>query len=162
MVGITTIGSAVAGNIIKLTAAGKSTFYELPDNWVPEGLTAGPDGNLWFTAWLGANSDAAVAIGKITPAGAVTIFPLPEPGTGPATITSGPEHNLWFTEAPVDRIGRVGTRRQSARIPAAAQRYLARANRGRPRWQRVVHGKFQQPVRANDTRRDRSPNSLCR
>ena len=108
MVGVTTLGSAVAGNIIKMTPAGKSTYYELPGTWVPEGLTVGPDGNLWFTAWAGANSDGAVAIGQITTAGAITIFPMPEPGTGPATITSGPEHNLWFTESPVDRIGRVG------------------------------------------------------
>ncbi len=108
MVGITTLGSSVAGNIIKMTAAGKSTFYELPGTWVPEGLTTGPDGNLWFTAWVGANSDGAVAIGQITTAGAVTIFPLPEPGTGAATISGGPEHSLWFTEAPVGRIGRAG------------------------------------------------------
>jgi streptogramin lyase len=106
MVGITTLGSMVAGNIIKLAPAGTSTFYELPDTWVPEGLTAGPDGNLWFTAWEGANPDGAVAIGQITTAGAVTIFPLPERATGPATITSGPEHSLWFTESPVGRIGR--------------------------------------------------------
>jgi virginiamycin B lyase len=48
-----------------------------------------------------------VAIGQITTAGAITMFPLPEAGTGPTTITSGPEHSLWFTEAPVGRIGRV-------------------------------------------------------
>jgi len=108
MVGITALGSSVSGNIIKMTTAGKSTFYELPDTWVPEGLTAGPDGNLWFTAWVGANSDGAVAIGQITTTGAVTIFPLPEPGTSPATITSGAERNLWFAESPVGRIGRAG------------------------------------------------------
>ena len=107
IVGITTLGSTVGGNIIKMAPAGTSTFYELPNNWVPEGLTAGPDGNLWFTAWAGANSDGAVAIGQITVAGAVTMFPLPERGTGAATITNGPEHNLWFTESPVGRIGRV-------------------------------------------------------
>ena len=38
MVGITTLGSTVAGNIIRLTSAGTSTFYELPGTWVPEGL----------------------------------------------------------------------------------------------------------------------------
>jgi virginiamycin B lyase len=106
MVGITTLGSTVAGNIIRLTPAGTSTFYELPDTWVPEGLTAGPDGSLWFTAWEGANPDGAVAIAKITMAGAITIFPLPERATGSATVTSGPEHSLWFTESPVGRIGR--------------------------------------------------------
>ena len=57
---------------------------------------------------MGANSDAPWRSDKSLLAGAVTIFPLPEPGTGPATITSGPERNLWFTESPVGRIGRVG------------------------------------------------------
>ncbi|HVA39536.1 MAG TPA: hypothetical protein VNF49_02645, partial [Candidatus Binataceae bacterium] len=70
MVGITALGSAVAGNIIKMAPTGKSTFYELPSTWVPEGLTVGPDGNLWFTAWAGANPDGAVALGRITVAGA--------------------------------------------------------------------------------------------
>jgi streptogramin lyase len=107
MVGITALGSSVAGNIIKMTPAGPSTFYELPGNWVPEGLTGGPDGTLWFTAWEGANPDGAVAIGQVTTAGTITIFPLPERATGPATITSGPQHSLWFTESPVGRIGRV-------------------------------------------------------
>jgi streptogramin lyase len=107
MVGITALGSTVAGNIVKLTPAGTSTFYELPGTWVPEGLTAGPDGNLWFTAWESANPEGAVAIAQITMAGAITIFPLPERATGPATITSGPDHSLWFTESPVSRIGRV-------------------------------------------------------
>lgn len=107
MVGITALGSTVAGNIVKLTPAGTSTFYELPDAWVPEGLTAGADGNLWFTAWEAANPQGTVAIAQITLAGAITIFPLPEHATGPATITSGPDHSLWFTESPMSRIGRV-------------------------------------------------------
>jgi virginiamycin B lyase len=107
MVGITTLGSSIAGNIITMASNGKSTFYELPNTWVPEGLTIGPDGDLWFTAWESANPDGAVALGQMTLAGAITIFPLPEHATGPATITSGAEHNLWFTESPVGRIGRV-------------------------------------------------------
>ena len=107
MVGITTIGAAVAGNIIKTTPAGASTYYDLPNTWVPEGLMVGPDSNLWFTAWAGANPDGAVMIGRITPPGALTVFPLPEPGTGAATIASGPEHSLWLTESPLGRIGRV-------------------------------------------------------
>jgi streptogramin lyase len=107
MVGITAVGSAISGNIIKMTPDGRSTFYELPANWVPEGLAAGPDGNLWFTAWAGADPNGAVAIGQITTAGAITIFPMPESGTGPTAITGGPEHSVWFTEAAVGRIGRV-------------------------------------------------------
>src|SRR6185437_2200153 len=48
MVGITALGSAIAGNIIRMAPDGSSTFYELPGTWVPEGMTTGPDGNLWF------------------------------------------------------------------------------------------------------------------
>src|SRR5258708_24891127 len=92
-----------------MTAAGKSTFYELPDTWVAEGLTAGPDGNLWFTAWVGANSDAAVAIGQVTTAAANTLFPLPEPRTPPAPVTGGPEGKLWVPPAPVGRVVRART-----------------------------------------------------
>ena len=62
---------------------------------------AGPDGNLWFT------EDAGNNIGRITPAGEITEFPLPTPGSGPAGITVGPDGNLWFTEQIGNKIGRI-------------------------------------------------------
>ena len=37
----------------------------------PDGITAGPDGNLWFTEYPGSK------IGRITPGGTVTEFPVP-------------------------------------------------------------------------------------
>jgi len=107
MVGVTSSGGGIASNFIRTTPGGASTVYELPNTWVPEGLTVGSDGNLWFTAWEGAHPDGAVAIGQLTMGGAITMFPLPEHGTGPATITNGPERSLWFTESPVGRIGRI-------------------------------------------------------
>jgi streptogramin lyase len=71
----------------------------------PGGITAGPDGNLWFTG-LTLN-----AIGRITPRGTITVFPLPAstrfPYSGPADITTGPDGNLWFTETYSDKIGRI-------------------------------------------------------
>jgi streptogramin lyase len=66
----------------------------------PIGITRGPDGNLWFAE--------ANAIGRITPAGAVTEFTQGlSAGSQPVEITAGPDGNLWFTEGGTDRIGRI-------------------------------------------------------
>ena len=70
------------------------TFIEYPiptSGSVPNGITAGPDGNLWFAERLG------VKIGKITTAGVITEFPVPTFGSYPNGITAGPDGNLWFT-----------------------------------------------------------------
>jgi len=70
----------------------------------PFAITAGRDGNLWFTEFFGNR------IAQITPAGVVTEFPpLPNPAplNGPRAITVGPDGNLWFTEYYGNRIGRV-------------------------------------------------------
>jgi streptogramin lyase len=66
------------------------------------GITTGPDGNLWFAEYSGD------AIGRITPAGVVTEFPLHD-GGNPNYITTGPDGNLWFTEQGTDRIGQITT-----------------------------------------------------
>lgn len=47
------------------------------DTSFPRGMGAGPDGNIWF-AELGASK-----IGRITPKGEFTEFPLPTPNSGP-------------------------------------------------------------------------------
>src|SRR5581483_5736987 len=55
----------------------------------PNGITAGPDGNIWFTYTQG--------IGRITLPGVATSFPVTG---GAAEITAGPDGNLWFTSSP--------------------------------------------------------------
>jgi streptogramin lyase len=56
------------------------------------GITAGPDGNLWFTDFRG-------AIGRMTPAGQATEFVTGlKAGSVPNEITVGPDGNLWFTD----------------------------------------------------------------
>ena len=76
--------------IARVTPAGVITeFPVLTPDGRPEGITAGPDGNLWFCEARGAK------IGRITPAGAITEFATPHPA--PAHITVGPDGNLWFT-----------------------------------------------------------------
>ena len=58
----------------------------------PGAIAAGADGNLWFTEHIGNR------IGRITPRGAVTEFPVgPATGVGPGDIAAGPDGNLWFT-----------------------------------------------------------------
>lgn len=67
----------------------------------PSGITAGSDGNLWFTE-SGANQ-----IGRITPGGTITEFNVPTADARPAAITAGPDHALWFAETDHDQIGRI-------------------------------------------------------
>ncbi len=69
-------------------------------------LTAGPDGNVWFVD--GSN------VGKITPAGVITEYPVAT-STGAAAdlshaqLITGPDGNLWFlTPGELDRITPAG------------------------------------------------------
>ncbi|MGI8855650.1 MAG: virginiamycin B lyase family protein [Thermomicrobiales bacterium] len=57
----------------------------------PYYIAAGPDGNLWFTY----NHD--YYIGRITPAGAVVQYPIPNHQQA-NSIAAGPDGNLWFTQ----------------------------------------------------------------
>src|SRR5262249_59729603 len=61
-----------------------ATEFPIPDTTVarPEGITRGPDGNLWFA------QSTADRIGRITPAGLVTQFALPFLSQ-PSEITAG-------------------------------------------------------------------------
>ena len=75
----------------------------------PLGITSGPDGNLWFTEGA---ADTTDTIGRLTPAGSFTAFPLPTDGSDgsrPRSITAGPDGNLWFTEELAGEIGRITT-----------------------------------------------------
>ena len=68
------------------------------------GITKGPDGNVWFVAF---NANGAGEIGRITPSGTITLFPIANPGASPSEITAGPDGNLWFTDTGDNSIGRV-------------------------------------------------------
>src|SRR5262249_52123004 len=51
-------------------------------------ITAGPDGNVWFT------DPVQSAVGRISPSGQVTEFPTI--GNHPGAIAAGPDGNVWF------------------------------------------------------------------
>ncbi len=69
----------------------------------PHSIIAGPDGNIWFV------ERDANQIGRITPSGQVTQFPIPTAASRPLAITAGPDGNLWFTEGGASQIGRITT-----------------------------------------------------
>jgi virginiamycin B lyase len=84
-----------------MTPAGAVTEYQLDYPVTPTKLAAGSDGNIWFI------DPATISIGKITPTGDLTEFPLATDETAPDAIVAGPDGNLWFTES--DHIGKITT-----------------------------------------------------
>jgi streptogramin lyase len=67
-----------------------------------DNLTAGPDGNLWFT-----ETDSN-QIGKMTLTGTVTLYTLPGSGyRGLAGITRGSDGNLWFSDFYGGGVGKI-------------------------------------------------------
>jgi virginiamycin B lyase len=64
--------------------------------FVGNGITVGPDRNIWFTA--SQISPNLELIGRVTTGGTVTFF-TDTGGYFPERITSGPDNALWFTEA---------------------------------------------------------------
>jgi streptogramin lyase len=87
-----------------------SGFPLSPGSRAGQGITTGPDGNVWFVE-TNSNSFAISKIGRITPSGTIREFPLPtlesEAGktSGVTEITAGPDGNLWFADA--NKIGRI-------------------------------------------------------
>jgi streptogramin lyase len=64
-------------------------------------MAAGPDGNIWFAqSFLAGTAHTYVdgSVGRITPSGAITEFPLSDGDSAIDALTMGPDGNLWFTE----------------------------------------------------------------
>jgi virginiamycin B lyase len=119
---VVSVGLLGLSSLPAWAAAGTVTEFPTPTRGTPFDITAGPDGNLWFTVGAG-------EIGRITPGGSITLFRLP--GTcgkyltcAPWGITAGPDGNLWFTEEIGNVIGRItpGGSFSAFRIPTASSR----------------------------------------
>jgi streptogramin lyase len=94
------------GNFIgRLTTAGVlSGSYMLPTIFgSPVGITAGPDGALWFVEEGGNN------VGRITTDGVIAEYPIPTANSLPLIIVAGPDGALWFVESSSNKIGRITT-----------------------------------------------------
>jgi virginiamycin B lyase len=88
----------------RLAPAAVISEFTIPaQGTVPNGITAGPDGALWF---VGTNS-----IGRVTTSGNISLFPVPstDPSPGLQSITTGPDGALWFTDPASSFIGRITT-----------------------------------------------------
>ena len=81
----------------KLTPAGQFSIYYSSSVHQPQGITYGPDGNMWF-----ANQNAGT-IGRVTPDGQTSDF-FSGGIDEPFGIAAGPDGNLWFTNAVVHRL----------------------------------------------------------
>src|SRR5262245_36210390 len=87
------------GKVGRISTAGAVTEFAIPTgadpNGTPNGITSGPDGNLWFTE---RNSSDHPAIGRLTPTGAYSEFLITNVlFSQSGSITVGPDGNLWFT-----------------------------------------------------------------
>jgi len=60
-------------------------------------LTAGPDGNVWFTQ-ASHEAHASSYLGKITPDGVITRITYNFPSAYPTNIILGPDGNMWFAD----------------------------------------------------------------
>jgi sugar lactone lactonase YvrE len=96
----------INGNLASISTDGLGTINEYPmptGNNAPAFLTAGPDGNIWF-------SEGGNKIGYIDLAGgtyAITEFHVPTPSSMPFGIAAGPDGNIWFAERASNKIGRI-------------------------------------------------------
>lgn len=102
--------------IARVQPDGTATEFEVPTAGDLNAITSGPDGNLWFT------DEGENEVGRITPSGDVTKFPLPTAASGVTGIVAAPDGNLWFTERTANKLGRItpaGVVTELACIPTA-------------------------------------------
>ena len=97
-------------------------FPTLPATSNIAGITAGSDGNIWFTAEGAGGGNPSVD--RITPTGQIAAFPIPSDGTNnphfATSITTGPDGALWFVDSDAHTIGRVTTTGQFRVFPLPA------------------------------------------
>ena len=105
-------------SVIRLTPGGELTEFPMPEETAGRNFTqaagpivAGPDGNLWFSGYravpAGSEGKSVATIDRMTPAGNVTQFELPGPGSFPTRLAVGPDGNVWFTETQENKVGRI-------------------------------------------------------
>ncbi len=97
-----------------LAVTGTINEFTVPTaNAGPFGITAGPDGNVWFTEHGANGGQPPKPIGQIMPNGHINEFaastevPMTSKLSTPDSITTGPDGNLWFTDPANDDLGKM-------------------------------------------------------
>ena len=94
-----TIRKNKATKIGKITTSGAITEYPLPlEASSPNGIVAGPDGNLWFA------DSGTGAMGRITTSGTISEYGLSVGFSGPSQVAVGPDSRIWITGPVSSRI----------------------------------------------------------
>lgn len=109
-------GNSAPGELGSITPAGQITTFSIPSfdgqpHVVIEGIAAGSDGNMWFTANAGTSRGFKASVfGQVNPAtGAVTEFPIPSSSgaTLPGTPVLGSDGNIWAPLGDSNDVARV-------------------------------------------------------
>jgi streptogramin lyase len=100
------IGYVTPAGVIRQFPVPTGSQPDIPEYSAPWGIALGADGNMWFTD-MGYDKEGKNLIGRITPEGTITEFPIPTPYSGPNAIALGPDGNMWFTEVGASKIGRI-------------------------------------------------------
>jgi virginiamycin B lyase len=94
------------------------TFFPTSPVNIPQQLTSGPDGALWFI------DDGGAAIGRLTTSGALSTFTVPPAKTGLGVfvggMAAGPDQAIWFTDLSGNRVCRLSV--TAPLTPAVAER----------------------------------------
>ena len=117
----------------RITTGGVVTEFPLPAGASPSRIKVGPDGNLWFSDATASTAE----LGSMTPSGVVQQVPMPV-GTYALNLADGPDGNLWFTEGSLNKIGKVGTRRNAVSVDKTAIGFGAVPTNTTPVTQRVT------------------------
>lgn len=75
----------------------------------PEGITLGPDGNIWFAEYGIGKVGRLTLPSTVNGAPEIDEFSLPTANSQPWGIVSGPDGNLWIAESATGKVARMTT-----------------------------------------------------
>jgi virginiamycin B lyase len=122
LVAVTAAWAAMAPHAARAEQGGWGLPYQIGGGVHATAMTAGPDGDVWFTAAGALAAGGKQIVGKVTMSGEVTEYAVPL-APDAAAIVAGPDGALWFTES--TGIGRITTGGEETSYPIAGKTGLS-------------------------------------